>query len=85
VGDVLPEILPPELFDPIIDPKDIGYTHPVFVQCFLDSRILPAAAAIYADLQRSNMRSSASVSTGLLRASFVATNDRRGARQFCDS
>jgi hypothetical protein len=37
-GDVLPEILPPALFDEVIDPKDIGYTHPVFVQCFLPTR-----------------------------------------------
>jgi hypothetical protein len=37
-ADVLPQILPPHLFDGIIDPKDIGYTHPVFVQCFLPTR-----------------------------------------------
>lgn len=37
-GDILPEFLPAALFDPIIDPKDIGYTHPVFVQCFLPTR-----------------------------------------------
>ena len=37
-GDLLPAMLPPELFDPIINPNDIGYTHPVFVQCFLPTR-----------------------------------------------
>jgi hypothetical protein len=34
-SEILPDILPSGLFDEIIDPKDIGYTHPVFVQCFL--------------------------------------------------
>jgi Plasmid encoded RepA protein len=38
VGEVLPEILPAGLFDEVIDPKDVGYTHPVFVQCFLPTR-----------------------------------------------
>lgn len=37
-GNVLPEILPSALFEDVIDPKDIGYTHPVFVQCFLPTR-----------------------------------------------
>jgi hypothetical protein len=37
-GRLLPEILPADLFDGIIDPKDVGYTHPVFVQCFLPTR-----------------------------------------------
>lgn len=38
VQSVLPDILPPALFEDVIDPKDIGYTHPVFVQCFLPTR-----------------------------------------------
>lgn len=37
-GEFLPQVLPPDLFDGVIDPKDIGYTHPVFVQCFLPTR-----------------------------------------------
>lgn len=35
---LLPQVLPADLFDGVIDPKDIGYTHPVFVQCFLPTR-----------------------------------------------
>lgn len=38
VSALLPEILPPDLFEGIIDPKDVGYTHPVFLQCFLPTR-----------------------------------------------
>jgi hypothetical protein len=37
-AEILPDILPSGLFDEVIDPKDIGYTHPVFVQCFLPTR-----------------------------------------------
>jgi Plasmid encoded RepA protein len=37
-GDILPEISPSGLFDEIIKPEDIGYTHPVFLQCFLPTR-----------------------------------------------
>ena len=37
-GDVLPEVLPSGLFDEVIKPEDIGYTHPVFLQCFLPTR-----------------------------------------------
>lgn len=32
------EVLPPGLFDEVIKPEDIGYTHPVFLQCFLPTR-----------------------------------------------
>lgn len=38
VADLLPGVFPADLFDGLIDPKDIGYTHPVFVQCFLPTR-----------------------------------------------
>ncbi len=38
VAASLPAILPPSLFDEIIRPEDIGYTHPVFLQCFLPVR-----------------------------------------------
>ena len=38
VSALLPEILPPDLFEGIIDPKDVGYMHPVFLQCFLPTR-----------------------------------------------
>src|SRR5262245_28221196 len=37
-GEILPEALPASLFDEIIRPDDIGYTHPVFLQCFLPTR-----------------------------------------------
>lgn len=37
-SEILPDIMPAGLFDEIIDPKDVGYTHPVFVQCFLPTR-----------------------------------------------
>ena len=37
-SDLLPAILPPGLFDDIIRPEDIGYTHPIFLQCFLPTR-----------------------------------------------
>jgi len=37
-GELLSEIVPAGLFDEVIDPKDVGYTHPVFVQCFLPTR-----------------------------------------------
>jgi len=35
---ILPEVLPSGLFDEVIKPEDIGYTHPVFLQCFLPTR-----------------------------------------------
>jgi hypothetical protein len=38
VGDLLPDILPPNLFAEAIRPEDIGYTHPIFVQCFMPIR-----------------------------------------------
>ena len=38
VGDILPSLLPPDLFSEIIRPEDVGYTHPVFMQCFLPTR-----------------------------------------------
>jgi hypothetical protein len=38
VGDLLPDVLPAGLFDEVIKPEDIGYTHPVFLQCFLPTR-----------------------------------------------
>jgi hypothetical protein len=38
VGEVLPKVLPASLFDEVIRPEDIGYTHPVFLQCFLPTR-----------------------------------------------
>jgi hypothetical protein len=37
-GELLPEVLPASLFDEVIRPEDIGYTHPVFLQCFLPLR-----------------------------------------------
>lgn len=37
-AELLPQVLPAGLFDEVIDPKDVGYTHPVFVQCFLPTR-----------------------------------------------
>jgi hypothetical protein len=37
-GEVLPEVLPSGLFDDVIKPEDVGYTHPVFLQCFLPTR-----------------------------------------------
>jgi len=38
VTDLLAEILPAGLFDLVIRPEDIGYTHPVFLQCFMPIR-----------------------------------------------
>ena len=38
LGAILPEILPAGLFDEVIRKEDIGYTHPVFLQCFLPTR-----------------------------------------------
>ena len=42
VGDslagLLPKVLPAGLFDDVIKPSDVGYTHPVFLQCFLPTR-----------------------------------------------
>jgi hypothetical protein len=37
-GDLLPEVLSAGLFDEVIRPEDVGYTHPVFLQCFLPTR-----------------------------------------------
>jgi hypothetical protein len=37
-GDIVRDIVPADLFDEVIDPKDVGYTHPVFLQCFLPVR-----------------------------------------------
>src|SRR5215471_20807659 len=33
--EILPEVLPAALVEEVIRPEDIGYTHPVFLQCFL--------------------------------------------------
>jgi hypothetical protein len=38
VGELLPEVIPPTLFDEVIKPEDVGYTHPIFLQCFLPTR-----------------------------------------------
>lgn len=42
IGDslagLMPRILPVGLFDEVIKPSDVGYTHPVFLQCFLPTR-----------------------------------------------
>ena len=35
---MLPDLLPAGLFDEVIRPEDIGYTHPVFLQCFMPLR-----------------------------------------------
>ena len=40
-GDILPEVLPAGLFDEVIRPEDVGYMHPVFVQCFMPLRHKP--------------------------------------------
>ena len=40
-GAVLPEILHPSLFDEVVRPEDVGYTHPVFLQCFMPLRHRP--------------------------------------------
>ena len=37
-GEVLKGILPDSMFEELIRPEDIGYTHPVFLQCFLPTR-----------------------------------------------
>ena len=37
-GELLPEILPAGLCEQVIKPEDVGYTHPVFLQCFLPTR-----------------------------------------------
>jgi Plasmid encoded RepA protein len=38
IAELLPEVLPAGLFDEVIKPEDVGYTHPVFLQCFLPTR-----------------------------------------------
>lgn len=38
VADLLPKILPSGLFDEVIRPEDVGYTHPIFLQCFMPVR-----------------------------------------------
>ena len=38
VGNLLPAVLPAGLFDEVIRPEDVGYTHPVFLQCFMPTR-----------------------------------------------
>ncbi len=40
-GELLPEVLPAGLFDEVIRPEDVGYMHPVFVQCFMPLRHKP--------------------------------------------
>ena len=40
-GELLPEVLPAGLFDEVIRPEDVGYTHPVFLQCFMPLRHQP--------------------------------------------
>jgi hypothetical protein len=42
IGDLLPEVLPAGLFDEVIRPEDVGYTHPVFLQCFMPLRHKPS-------------------------------------------
>ncbi len=38
LAGLLPKVLPAGLFDDVIKPSDVGYTHPVFLQCFLPTR-----------------------------------------------
>jgi hypothetical protein len=38
VADLLPQILSAGLFDEVVKPEDVGYTHPIFLQCFLPTR-----------------------------------------------
>ncbi len=38
VSDLIPEVIPSELFHEVIRPEDIGYTHPIFLQCFMPVR-----------------------------------------------
>jgi hypothetical protein len=40
-GELLPEVLPAGLFDEVIRPEDVGYMHPVFLQCFMPLRHKP--------------------------------------------
>jgi hypothetical protein len=40
-GDLLPKVLPADLFDEVVKPEDVGYMHPVFLQCFMPLRHMP--------------------------------------------
>ena len=37
-ADIIPDVLPPDLFYEVVRPEDIAYTHSLFVQCFLPVR-----------------------------------------------
>ena len=41
IDALLPEVLPAGLFDEVIRPEDVGYTHPVLLQCFMPLRHKP--------------------------------------------
>ncbi len=47
IAELLPEVLPAGLFDEVIRPEDVGYTHPVFLQCFMPQRHSPKNQEIW--------------------------------------
>jgi Plasmid encoded RepA protein len=67
-GDLLPEVLPAGVFDGIIDPQDTGYTHPVFVQCFLPTR--------HSDKNRERWQTNCGRMSLVIRAGELANPDK---------
>ena len=66
---------PPELFDPIIDPKDIGYTHPVFLQCFLPTR--------HSERNRQRWQTTCGRASLVIRAGELANPDKPNEYETC--
>lgn len=75
VGDVLPEILPSGLFDEVIKPEDIGYTHPVFLQCFLPTR--------HSERNRQRWQTNCGRASLVIRAGELANPDKPNEYETC--
>ena len=72
---VQPEILPASIFAEVIRPEDIGYTHPVFLQCFLPTR--------HTEKNRLRWQTNCGLASLVIRAGELANPARRNEYEVC--
>lgn len=75
LASLLPAVLPPGLFDEVIKPEDVGYTHPVFLQCFLPTR--------HSDRNRQRWQTNCGRASLVIRAGELANPDKQNEYQTC--
>jgi hypothetical protein len=75
VGNLLPEILPSRLFDEVVRPEDVGYTHPVFLQCFLPTR--------HSEKNRQRWQTDCGRASLVIRAGELANPDKPNVFETC--